>query len=381
MKIALMHAAIFTPTKKGWGLPVLFQDEPGTAKSSVVEAYAERLGLPCEVLSPGERGEGAFGVVPIPVKGVLTYPKPDWSVKMDGNAGGIVFVDEITTAPKLLQAPMLGLVAAKRIGSHQFGPRVRVIGACNPPALAAGGHDLAAPLANRFGWITWGAPTVDEHTAYMLDAASDQHDEEIDAIAEEARVLAAWGPAYAKAVGLETAFLRAQPQWKNQCPKPGDPAASRAWTSDRTWEMATRAYASAIVHGLDKAALDEFVTAFIGVKAYASWATYIEAADLPDITAFLDGAVKFEHDKRRLDRTAAVINAAAALLTGDSKIARREERAAALWRFMGTIPSVDLIYPVGQALMKASLHTASEAIPVLAKLQPVLRKAGLSKGR
>ncbi len=378
MKMTILHAALFTPTKKGWGLPVLFQDEPGTAKSSVIESYAERLGLPCEVLSPGERGEGAFGVVPIPMKGVLTYPAPDWTSKMA--SGGIVFVDEITTAPKLLQAPMLGLVAAKRIGSHQLGPRVRVLGACNPPSLAAGGHDLAAPLANRFGWVHWGAPTADEHTRYMLDAASDHHDEPIDAALEEARVQSAWGPAYAKAVGLETSFLRAQPNWKNQCPKPGDPAASRAWTSDRTWEMATRAYASGLVHGLSQTDLDEFVTAFIGSKAYVQWATYIESADLPDIADFLDGKVAFAHDKRRLDRSAAVINAAAAFVTSD-RVARRDERAARLWKFLGTLPDVDLVVPAGQALMKASLHTAGEAISVLAKIQPVLKKAGMSRAR
>lgn len=377
MKLSIMHAAFFTPTKKGWGLPVLFQDEPGTAKSSVIESYAERLGLPCEVLSPGERGEGAFGVVPIPVKGVLTYPKPDWADRMVN--GGIVFVDEITTAPKLLQAPMLGLVAAKRIGSHTFGPRVRVVGACNPPALAAGGYDLTAPLANRFGWVQWGAPTVEEHTAYMLDAASNQHGEDIDAVGEEARVLEAWGPAYAKAVGLETSFLRAQPHLKNMCPKPGDPAASRAWPSDRTWEMATRAFASAIVHKLPQTELDEFVTAFIGAKVYSAFATFIENTDLPDIAAFLDGKVPFEHNARRLDRTAAVINAATALVTSEKT--RRDERAARLWKFMGTIPSIDLIVPSGQALMKATLHTSPEALPVLAKLHPVLKKAGMSNAR
>lgn len=376
MKPRLLHAALFTPTRKGWGLPVLFEGEPGVAKSAVIEEYAERLGLPCEVLSPGERGEGAFGVVPIPVKGVLTYPPPDWAGRMAG--GGLVFVDEITTAPKLLQAPMLGLVAAKRIGSHQFGPRVRVLGACNPPELAANGNELSAPLANRFGWYAWEPPTVEEHATYMLSAASGQTAAPIDAAAEEARVLAAWGSAYARAAGLETSFLAAQPQWKNQCPKASDPAIARAWPSDRSWEMATRAYASAIVHDLTDVERDEFVTGFIGAKAYAAWATFIDAADLPDIAAFLDGKVKFEHDRRRLDRTAAVINAAAALVT-TTTTARRDERAKALWSFLNTVPAADLIVPAAQALIRSDLHTSAEAVPALAKLNPVMKKSGMAR--
>lgn len=377
MRIELLHAALFTPTVRGWGLPILFEDEPGTAKSSVIEAYAVRCGLPCEVLSPGERGEGAFGVVPVPVKGIMTYPRPDWSDRM--TECGLVFVDEVTTAPKMLQAPMLGLVAAKRIGSHQLGPRVRVLGACNPVAQAANGHDLSPPLANRFGWIHWGAPSVEEHTAYMLGAASGHGGDAIDALAEETRVMEAWGPAYARAVGLETAFLGAMPDQKNRCPKANDASASRAWPSDRTWEYATRALAASYVHGLSDSDRDTYVASFIGNKAYANFATFIEGADLPNVADLLDGRIAWTHNPKRLDRTAAVLNSAVALIA-PPKAAHRKERAERLWVLVDSIPSLDLVVPTAQVLMDAGLHTAKEAIRPLSKLMPMLRKTGMLKG-
>jgi len=50
---------------------------PGIGKSQRVKALATSLGWDCEVLSPGERGEGAFGVVPVPNgDGYLLYPGP-----------------------------------------------------------------------------------------------------------------------------------------------------------------------------------------------------------------------------------------------------------------------------------------------------------------
>src|SRR5260370_41568839 len=92
-----LHILLFTPLSSGgWGLPVLWWGPPGVGKSAVIEELEHRYGLPVETLSPGERGEGAFGVVPVPVDGVLRYPPPDWVTRMAD--GGIVFLDEISVA-------------------------------------------------------------------------------------------------------------------------------------------------------------------------------------------------------------------------------------------------------------------------------------------
>ena len=390
----LMLAALFTPGAQKnvtgdvtrWGLPVIIVGEPGIAKSAVVEALAEQYQLPCEVLSPGERGEAAFGAVPVPLKDKdgqvrMHYPAPEWTQRMTAEAGGVVFVDEANTGGPALQPPLMGLIQARRIGGTTLHARVRVMAAMNPPEIAANGYDLAAPIANRFGWIDWCAPTPEDHRAYMLGTASVQKGLLSAADLEES-VLDRWGQAFAEARGLETSFLCAQADWKNKCPKASEPAVSRAWPSDRSWENATRAYAGAKVHGLTQEELEVFVSAFVGAKAAEAWFTYIGETDMPNIADLLDGKVAFKFEKSRLDRTAAVLNSATALVTNAGCV-RRKERAEALWEILGTVDgsSRDLVLPANEALILANLHQGKAALRVMAQVNPTLNAVNAVAGK
>lgn len=399
MHLPLLHAALFTPMGRGrWGLPILFEGEPGVAKTSILEDFAARIsagtpgGFPCEVLSPGERGEGAFGVVPVPAQRgdavLLTYPPPEWSSAFAAAQRGLVFCDEVTSAPAMIQAPMLGLLTGRRIGGAQLPPGTRLIGAANPVELAAYGHDLAPPLANRFGWIKWRNPTADEHAAYMMGTATEEVGEPIDAAREEARVMMAWPEAYARAVGLETAFLRAQPNWKNMCPKAGDPKASRAWPSDRSWTYAARAHAGAIVHRLDEKLRDEMMAGFVGEVAYEAYSVWAEHADMPDAAAVLDGHEKFKHDPRRLDRTAALLAACTTLAVSTTDAETRNRRATTLWGVLGDVGghAQDLVVGSATTLTRSRLHCATPdqlraATRILADLQHVVELAGITAGQ
>ena len=382
MRTKLLHAAIFTPNRRGWGLPILFEGAPGTAKTELCEAVCEAAGLPLIALSPGLHGEGAFGVVPVPVKTPLgtrlAYPPPDWTDEVAD--GGVVLVDEVTTAPAALQPPMLGLIAAHRVGNHQLPSRVRVFGLCNPVELAANGQELAPPLANRFIWVSWGAPSVAEHAAFMLGAASGTELPAYNTAAEEARVLAAWPAAWARAAGLEVAFhQKTGGQWKNKCPKAADATLSRAWPSDRTWYYAALCLASSIVHGLSNADTSDLLAGCVGREAAAAWEVFVEEQDLPDVEALLDGSIEYKFDARRIDRIAAVLSNAQALVTPPQSI-KRIERAAALWRLMGTVPASarDLCVPVAQALKQAdiALCMSPAAAKVLAGMNKVLTLSG-----
>lgn len=377
MKMSILKAALFTPMPFGWGLPLLIEDQPGTAKTSAIKAFADSIGLPIRVLSPGTDGEGAFGQIPVPMGGKITYPAPDWTDGFSG--GGIVFCDEVTTAPPLLQTSIMGILTERRIGGHTFGHRVRTLGACNPVSSAANGHDLSPPLANRFGHIPWGAPSVAEHTAYMLGRADLQAEATVTSAKEiEDMVMTKWPDAYAKAVGLETSFLSAQTDWKNKYPEKNARGASRAWPSDRTWEYATLALASSYVHGLDDLDRDLLVEGFIGKAAAEAWATFIEEADLPNMADVLDGKVVWTHDPNRLDRSAAVLNSASALVT-PAKAVNRQKRVAKFWKILDTVvgTAADLAVPSIKAMMDANLHTSMDAIPILAKVQPVLSASGI----
>lgn len=374
MRAAIVKAALFTPTSRGrWGLGVYLRGEPGAAKTSYLIQVAEEWGLDVEVLSPGERGEGAFGVVPVPERRsrdvdvphrdelrtesqeylVLTYPAPEWAERfLSPGARGLVVVDELPEAPHHVRPALLGLLADRRVGGVTLGPGVRVVAAGNDPDEVQSGYDLPAHVANRVGHLEWDPPSVAEHEAYMTGAAGLQGPTH-DAAAEEARVSAAWPEAYAWAVQLEVGFLRARPALKNLLP---GGAAARAfaeargpdnklvrpkcklrprgpWASDRSWEHATRALASARVHGLSLADREAFVAAFVSEPVMEEWFGWQARADLPDPADVLDGRVAFSHDPARVDRTSAVFSGCVALVS-DVRSARRVERVRALWELV-----------------------------------------------
>ena len=389
MKLArVIHALYFAPAKTlangktRWGLPAFFVGAPGVAKTSFLESFAEAVDDPCEVLSGAERGEGAFGVIPVPdlASGRITYPAPDWTARFTD--GGLVFLDEISSNPPIIQAPCMGLLLDRRIGSHKLNERTRVWAAMNPASIATNGYDISIPLANRGGWFDWEAPTVEEHVAYMLGRTSNTRLQAVDARQEEARVLREWDAAFARAVGLETSFLSAQADWKNKMPKVGTAAASRAWPSDRTWEMATRALASAFVHGLSDSDRDVLVAGFIGEQAFEAFATFIEKADLPNAGDVLDGKVIFKHDGRHPDRSAAVLNSCVALIS-PKNAQNRQARAAKLWSIMSAVggDTMDIVVPAATQMINENLHAMKEAIPLLSKLNPILQAAGIQAGK
>ena len=390
MKDALLKAALFTPMPDGgWGLPLLIKGSPGTGKTATIEALGAQWGLPVESLSPGERGEGAFGVTPVPVTNgeiTLSYPAPDWVKKLRGPDGhgeeaGIVFVDELNTAAPAIQPALLGLIQARRIGGHRLGPRVRVLGACNPISQSAGGWDLAPPVANRLGHVDWPAPDAEEWGAWITggtDAAKPAGSVE----AEEARVMAAWPQAYAKACALVASFLRRRPELLSKMPPDGDPAQAAAWPSPRTWEYAARAMAAGWIHGLSGVEQDELIQAFVGASAGGELGAWIDEQDLPDPAEVLDCKVAWGPDPRRIDRTEAVLSACAALVKTAADPGSK--RLKVLWGLISSAAdgAKDVVIPAMRMLVKAGLHLdgkkriSPEARGPLAKCLDVYKAAG-----
>jgi DNA polymerase III delta prime subunit len=377
-KKQIIHAALFTPISRGrWGLPLLFSGPPGVAKTQTAQAVGQSAGLAVEVLSPGERGEGAFGVIPVPVevggRTVLTNPIPEWSLKMKER--GLIIIDEISSAPPALQPPLLGLIQERMIGGNYLPAGVRVLATANPTAMAAGGWDLAMPVANRLGHIEWEAPTAAEWSEWLLGEVDTKIGDDkapLDAAAEEARVLAAWPAPWAKARGLVAGFVKRRIDLLLKVPEVNSPEASKAWPSPRSWENACRALASAMVHGLKAAERDALVSAFIGTGAATEFLAYCAKTDLPDPADILDGKAKFKHDPTRLDISDAVLSSCTALIAGD-KGAIQKSRASRFWVLLETMmdDAADLVEAPARALARARLLGAAST-KTLAKLHPFL---------
>jgi hypothetical protein len=391
----IMRAALFTPTRSGWGLPILFWGPPGIGKSDIIEGVASSHGFPCEVLSPGERGEGAFGVTPMPDSdGYISYPPPRWSAQFaqeEGaaqNPGGLVFLDEINTAPPAIQAAMMGLLLKRRIGGSTLDSRVRMLGAANDVADSAGGWDLAPPIANRLGHIPWEAPSESEWTDWLM-SSDDAPQISTPSIQQEKMVMSGWNEAWSRARGIVAGFVRAQPGALHKQPSSGSPEASKAWPSHRSWEFATRAMASARVNGLSESDGDMFAAAFVGSGVMGELITYRAAADLPDPVALLDGKVQWKPDFKRLDRTYAVLGSTTSIMMGDvdcagsavkaKKDTKLMKRFDVFVKLLSEVASgaKDLTWAGAKAMSKKGMHDATdESRKVMRQLLPLVEAVG-----
>lgn len=381
MKTNLLRAALFTPgPNRMWGLPIMLWGLPGVAKTAILRQLSARYGMPIEVLSPACRGEGAFGVTPVPADGRMTYPRPDWTDKFEEIKRGIVFVDEMNLAATHYKGALLGLLADRVLGSYQLPPGVRIVAAANPIDIAAasGGWDLSAPEANRVGHLDWPCPDVKAWTDWLLGSGGDDEEDQINPYEEECRVLAAWPKAWGEARAIVSGFLSAHSTHIHAMPAGGSADMSKAWPSPRSWEYATRAMASATANDLTEIERDEFIGAFVGSGAAGELLTWWAKANLPDSALLLDGKIKWKHNPARLDVTMAVFGSAVAVCASTADAALRKKRAEAMWELLAQAAETapDLIVTPAKTLVKAKLFT--NAVKVLSKLNVVLEAANIN---
>lgn len=402
----ILKAAWHTPGLKGrMGLPVIFRGAPGVGKSEQIEQTAAECGLPCETILASVRDPADFLGLPIPVRGEaerdqvvawmresspsaepkvkgktvtftrVTYAPPAWAVRLAEAGNAVGFMDEISSAPPAVQAALLRVILEGVVGDCHLPPGIRWVAAANPTETAAGGWDIAPPLANRFGHMQWTKPTSAEWSAYML---SPGRAAEPDAgLAKRARDT--WGDHYPKALGTVSAFLNARPDLLLAQPGVADPKASEAWPSPRSWSMAVHAWAGANVHGLRQEEREVMVAAFVGAPAMAELCTYAEKLDLPDPAQYLDGLVKWEHSAKRIDQTYAVLAACAAFLTAlTPKGHNAAARCEAMWRTLQAVSrdTVDFCLEPLRAMHAAKFPASSAAAAeVYKRVYPALDAA------
>src|SRR5690348_13446660 len=140
-------------------LPVLLWGEPGIGKTAALTQLAVSLDLPLTTVIASVHEPTDFSGLPVigadpAVQGVPMAP-PDWAVRLVRAGRGLLFLDELSTAPPAVQAALLRLVLERRIGALRLPPDVRIVAAANPRSSAADGWELSPPLANRFVHLQW----------------------------------------------------------------------------------------------------------------------------------------------------------------------------------------------------------------------------------
>ena len=136
-------------------VPVLLWGAPGTGKTSAIRAMAGAMGLPCETVIASIREPSDFAGLPIVVGGEVRFAPPAWARRLAEAGHGVLFLDELSTAPPAVQAALLRVVLERAVGDLTLPDAVAVVAAANPPEQAADGWDLSAPLANRLCHLAW----------------------------------------------------------------------------------------------------------------------------------------------------------------------------------------------------------------------------------
>ena len=221
---------------------------PGIGKSQLVYAYAKSRGLELVEERMGDKD-------PVDVKGLpriendtTFWTKPEF---MPTKGKGILFLDEINVAPKLVQAACYQLINQRRIGRHPLPKDWAVIAAGNRETDRAVVHKMSSALSSRF---------------IHLDFDVDLND------------WVQWALTADVAVEI-IAFLRFRPNLLHAFDPKKD---ERSYPCPRTWEYASD------VFKLDHVVDYEMLSGTVGEGAATEFAAFTSVwKSLPDIDAML----------------------------------------------------------------------------------------------
>ncbi|WP_435846190.1 AAA family ATPase [Streptomyces diacarni] len=257
-------------------LPVLLWGEPGIGKTAALTQLARSLDLPLTTVIASVHEPSDFSGLPVvgadPAEEGIPMAPPDWAVRLVRAGRGLLFLDELSTAPPAVQAALLRLVLERRIGALRLPPGVRIVAAANPRSSAADGWELSAPLANRFVHLHWAhdpetvvrglGGTWPRATLPRLDA------EKLPQAVDFAR----------RAV---CGLLSARPGLVHRLPG-NETRRGGAWPSPRSWETAVCMVAFATAAGSSREVLSLLVRGAVGDGPGLELMASLDRMDLPD---------------------------------------------------------------------------------------------------
>ncbi|MCB0628261.1 MAG: MoxR family ATPase [Saprospiraceae bacterium] len=266
------------------GIPVLLWGRPGVGKSSFMEGLASP-DFPVLTLIASIHDPTDFSGLPVHHEGKVHYAIPEWINRFEENGNGLLFLDELTTAPPSVQAALLRVVLERKVGFHPLPPQVRIVAAANPPDLMTGGWELSPPLRNRFVHLQWDLP-AETYLSALESGFPTAEMPEIDPQAH-AELLPEWKLKV-------SAFLKRSPNSLHTAPD-SDPY---AFASPRSWDFVATLLASCQLLGeapvgdtSGSIACMELLKGCLGEGTAIPFLEFLKNLRLPDPEEVLDGKI------------------------------------------------------------------------------------------
>ena len=250
----------FLSTAAGHHTPVMLWGPPGVGKSQIVAQVAARHAVPVVDIRLSQMEPSDLRGIPFRVESRVEWAVPTLlpDAARHGPAG-ILFLDEITSAPPAVSAAAYQLILDRRLGDYRVPDGWAIFAAGNRQGDRGVTYAMPAPLANRFSHF--------EVEAHLDDWAHWAYQNGIDE-----RLIA---------------FLRFKPELLFDFDPVKNAGGEMAFPSPRSWEFAHRALHK---FGDHPALLAGALAACVGQAAGIECAAFIDSLDrLPDLDAICAG--------------------------------------------------------------------------------------------
>jgi hypothetical protein len=170
----------FSSTAEGHHTPVMLWGPPGVGKSQIVAQIAECHRVPVIDIRLSQMEPSDLRGIPFRAGDRVEWAIP--AILPDAErhgAAGILFLDEITSAPPAVSAAAYQLILDRRLGEYRVPDHWAIFAAGNRQGDRGVTYSMPAPLANRFShfevdthlddWVAWAyTQGIDERVIAFL---------------------------------------------------------------------------------------------------------------------------------------------------------------------------------------------------------------------
>ncbi len=247
----------FNSTAEGHHTPVMLWGPPGVGKSQMVTQIGQRHQVPVIDIRLSQMEPSDLRGIPFRTGEHVEWAIPAILPDRDRHGPqGILFLDEITSAPPSVSAAAYQLILDRRLGEYFVPEGWAIFAAGNRQGDKGVTYTMPAPLANRFSHFEV-ETHLDDWVAWAYAAGIDE------------RVIA---------------FLRFRPELLFDFDPAHNPA---AFPSPRSWEFAHRALQK---FGDDPTLLQGTLQACVGPAAGIELAAFVDSLDkMPDLDDIVAG--------------------------------------------------------------------------------------------